>query len=125
MYMRHVEPWLDATGWGTTWPSLRDKYPDLTQQEHTNTGPTSPQSHRQSYEGDEDGGGEDSKNITDTSELEDNDGEDPERLEDSNDDDSNKDTSDGGSANKRIHPRDGEDEGRGDDTEDEAEGHHL
>ena len=28
IYMRKVEEWLDGTGWGTTWPSLQDKYPD-------------------------------------------------------------------------------------------------
>ena len=28
MYMRQVEPWLDATGWGATWPSLEDREPE-------------------------------------------------------------------------------------------------
>ena len=30
LYMRHIEPWLDETGWGASWPSLgdRDPYPD-------------------------------------------------------------------------------------------------
>jgi hypothetical protein len=26
LYMRDVEPWLDETGWGATWPSLSGKY---------------------------------------------------------------------------------------------------
>jgi hypothetical protein len=30
LYMRQIEPWLDATGWGASWPLLRDRdpYPD-------------------------------------------------------------------------------------------------
>ena len=28
IYMRQVEPWLDGTGWGTSWPSLRCQDPD-------------------------------------------------------------------------------------------------
>jgi len=28
MYMHQVEPWLDTTGWGTTWPTLKDRDPD-------------------------------------------------------------------------------------------------
>ena len=26
-HMRHIEPWLDRTGWGTTWPSLDHREP--------------------------------------------------------------------------------------------------
>src|ERR1700761_5895917 len=26
-YMRHIESWLDGTGWGTTWPSLSHMEP--------------------------------------------------------------------------------------------------
>jgi hypothetical protein len=27
LYMYQVEPWLDVTGWGATWPSLADRDP--------------------------------------------------------------------------------------------------
>jgi len=28
LYMRHIEPWLDSTGWGTQWPTLQARDPD-------------------------------------------------------------------------------------------------
>lgn len=28
IYMRHIEPWLDETGWGKSWPSLEDREPE-------------------------------------------------------------------------------------------------
>jgi hypothetical protein len=122
MYMRHVEPWLDAAGWGATWPSLGDRYPDPTPQEGINTGPApSTQSLHQSSDDDEDSG-----EGTDTSGLEDDDGEDPEQPDESDsNDDSDEDTNGSRGANKHTHPRGREDGHSGDDTEDEAEGHNL
>lgn len=31
MYMRYIEPWLDGTGWGKSWPSLHDRDPAVDQ----------------------------------------------------------------------------------------------
>jgi hypothetical protein len=129
MYMRHVEPWLDATGWGTTWPSLKDRYPDLErrppQQGGNDAGTTAPaQGRHQGDRGNGDGGDADGGEDTDISELEDGDGEDPEQPEENDSDDSDEDM-DRANANKRTHPRDEEgNDNRGDET-DEEEGHHL
>jgi hypothetical protein len=41
LYMRHIEPWLDRTGWGASWPLLsnRDPHPDQDpQQQESNRG---------------------------------------------------------------------------------------
>ena len=39
MYMRYVEPWLDRTGWGKSWPLLEDKEPEAYQDPDTNPEP--------------------------------------------------------------------------------------
>lgn len=31
IYMRYIEPWLDGTGWGKSWPSLGDREPGADQ----------------------------------------------------------------------------------------------
>jgi hypothetical protein len=125
MYMRQVEPWLDATGWGATWPTLTDRDPDKAHEqppaEGNTAGPAIPaHNHQQSNEGDEDSGED-----TDTGELEDDDGDDPEQPEDDEDGDSDEDMNGSRGGNRQMYPRDGGGEGRGDESDDEAEGHHL
>ena len=63
--------------------------------------------------------------TTDTGELEDNDGDDPEQPEDDEDGDSDKDMNGSQGGNRQMHLRDGGGEGRGDESDDEAEGHYL
>lgn len=116
MYMRQVEPWLDATGWGATWPSLEDREPedqgcDPSITEGTNAEPiTSPQ--------DGGSGDENSDDDIETGEFEDDDGDDPEQPEDSEDDCSDEETGGNGNKSKRTG-------GGGDESEDEADMHHL
>lgn len=78
--MRQVEPWLDTTGWGATWPVLKDRDPDPDHREPSlqnanNVGPVVP---TQVDKCDENSGDEDGGEDADMSEIEDNDGEDPE-----------------------------------------------
>jgi hypothetical protein len=118
MYMRHIEPWLDAAGWGRMWPSLRDREPGPPPQEGRNTRPTtSTPIHRQSNEGGDDNGGEDSED-SDTSEPEDDEGDDPEQPEDDELDESDEETNNSKNTSKNTCPIDGE-------SEDEAEWHNL
>jgi hypothetical protein len=107
MYMRQVEPWLDATGWGATWPTLTDRDPDKAHEqppaEGNTAGPAIPaHNHQQSNEGDEDSGED-----TDTGELEDDDGDDPEQPEDDEDGDSDEDMNGSRGGNRQMYPRDG------------------
>jgi hypothetical protein len=107
MYMHQVELWLDATGWGATWPSLADRDPDQAHEqppaEGNNAGPAIPvHDQQQSNEGDEDSGKD-----TDTGELEDDDGDDPEQPEDDEDGDSNEDMNGSRSGNRQMYSRDG------------------
>jgi hypothetical protein len=113
MYMCQVEPWLDATGWGVTWPSLEDRNPDPVHEppppEGNNARPAAPaHSHQQSNEGDEDSGED-----TDMGGLEDDDGDDPEQPEENEDGDSDEDMNNSRNQNRRMYPRDGEGGGRG------------
>ena len=128
LYMCHVEPWLDATGWGTAWPSLRDREPVNPQPEapqHTNEGPAptgipqGDQSGRSNDEEDNDGEEADMGELADH-DAEDLDAEDLEQPEDSDNDDSDTDSDGGAEENRLVHPRDEEDE-----PEDADEGHHL
>ena len=78
LYMRQIEPWLDATGWGTSWPSLKhkDPYPDQ----------DSPRQENNRDEGDDEDdscGDSDSDEDEEMGDGEDDIEEDPERLEDS------------------------------------------
>jgi hypothetical protein len=118
MYMRQVEPWLDATGWGSTLPSLEVKYPDS---EH------GPPPHDEG--GDSNGAreDEDSEDDVDPGDIEDNDGEDPEQPDedDPSGSDSDEDVNAGGKVNKQRGSRHGGGEASGDETEEEAEGDHL
>ena len=123
LYMRHVEPWLDATGWGMTWPLLQDREPDVAQdtpaQSHGGTGSAISTGGQQRREGDGDGEDDDSEEDTDPGEQDDNDGEDLEQPEEDEDYDSEEDK-DPSSRNKCTYSGDGTDE------EDEEEvGHNL
>ena len=111
MYMRQVEPWLDATGWGTAWPLLKDRDPDL-DHEHAISVPGN-----QTTEGDEESEDEDSEE--EHSDMDDDDGKDPEQPED-NEDDSDDDNVGGGVRKCMEGGEGGSDE---EDTNDEAEGH--
>ena len=80
--MRQVEPWLDATGWGTSWPLLegRDPNPDSEPVTPANSDEATSDEEESNTEGSEDEG----------SDINDDDGEDPEQPdeeEESNDDD--------------------------------------
>ena len=76
MYMRQVEPWLDATRWGKTWPSLSDREPVSTEpvppQSIPPIQPTQPSKDDEDIVSDSD---DDSSDAGDN--VEDNDGEDP------------------------------------------------
>ena len=127
LYMRHIEPWLDATGWGTTWPSLEDRYPEDPEdnQENSARPSTSTQSRHQNNDGNGDSGEDNSGKETDPSDVEDDDGDDPEQPEDDSDEDSEDDTNSSGNAKRNGHSKDEESRNRGDESDDEAEGHHL
>ena len=123
LYMRHVEPWLDATGWGTTWPSLRDREPADPQPEapqRTDKGPAPTGIPEGGQRGESDDDDDDDEEEADAGELTDHDAEDLEQPEDSDNDDSDKDSDEGAEGNGLIRLGDGEDE-----TEDEEEGYHL
>ena len=110
MYMRHIEPWLDATGWGTMWPSLhaRDPDPDIE--------PIPLSQNGQATEGDGDSENEDSSD--EDSDMEDGDGEDLEQPE-SEEGDSDEDDDDGEGVTKhREHLEGGS---NGDDIYDDTE----
>jgi hypothetical protein len=138
MYMRQVEPWLDATGWGTTQPSLGGRYPEPgceppPHSEGGATGPTvSTHGHRQSG-GDHSGGSEDededpdSEGDADTEGLEDGDGEDPELPEedDLNGSDEDEGANGGGGLDRHTGSRDSEDEAGKSETEEGVEGDNL
>jgi hypothetical protein len=131
IYMRQVEPWLDATGWGTTQPSLGGRYPEPGREPPPHSGgraagpTTSTQGHhRGSEDRDED---EDSEEDADAGELEDGDGEDPELLEedDSNGSDEDEGVNGGGRSNRHTGSRDSEDEAGESETEEGEEGDNL
>ena len=111
MYMRQVEPWLDATGWGTAWPLLKNRDPDPDPE------PMAPALVSQATEDDEESEDEDSGD--ESSDMEDDDGEDPEQSED---DEDNSDDDDGGGGVKK-HTEGGEGGRNGEDSNDKAEEH--
>ena len=130
MYMRQVEPWLEATGWGATWPSLHDREPDASQEEPMHVGdgagPSAPMASHQCGGGNDNSGDEDSGEDTGPGELDDNDGEDLEQPEEEDDYDSEEDVNPSGDKDKPTRFGDGEHGGRGDETdEEEEESHHL
>ena len=126
MYMRQVEPWLDATGWGTTWPSLQNREPEPAQAAPMHSGDSArpaPES-RQSGGGDGGSGDEDSEDDKDPGEMDDGDGEDLEQPEEDEDYDSEEDPGRGG--DRPTHSSYVVHKGRGDETEEEEEeGHNL
>ena len=88
LYMRQVEPWLDSTGWGTSWPSLssRDPTPDLAQAPHRQPGIDDDEPEGGSDSDEEDD--EDSEDEKGRSEqVEDGDGNDEEQDDDDEDED--------------------------------------
>ena len=99
LYMRQIEPWLDATGWGASWPSLIDRDPCPDQD--------SPRQERSGAEtDDEDDNSEDSSSSEDEamSDVEEDIEEDPEQSGDS-DEEGDEDEEDGKMARA---PSDGE-----------------
>ena len=115
-YMRQVEPWLDATGWGNTWPSLKDREPADSGDGETNS-PGVPG--RKTTE-DEDEESEESEEDSDADDMGDGDAEDLERPESPDVDDSDEDLDIAGDGNGQAHSND---DGLGSD--DEVGGHHL
>jgi hypothetical protein len=117
MYMRQIEPWLDATGWGTTWPSLKARDPDPDGEPLTDngdsSGPTIPGCILCGPEDNENSADEESGEDVDMSELEDEDGEDPEQPEeddkDGEDGEENRASSGPTHENTRSWDRDGRD----------------
>ena len=83
IYMCQIEPWLDATGWGTTWPLLKASDPDPDGEPILDNGnssrPTVPGYILCGPEGNENSADEESGEEVDMSELEDEDGEDLEQ----------------------------------------------
>ena len=108
IYMRQVEPWLDATGWGTSWPSLEGQDPD------PDSEPVAPVDNSQ-VTGDEESEGDDSED--EGSDIDDDDGEDPEQPDE--DDDESDDDDGGGGVKRRME--DGEGVSDGDETDEETE----
>lgn len=106
-YMRRVEPWLDDTGWGATWPTVSNRVPDPDPIQHgdkSNNG--------QNTEDEDDGGSE----VEDT-ELrggEEEEGDDPEHPEE---EDLDEDEDESGKADSQVHPNAGEDEDEDEETE--------
>jgi len=101
IYMRQIEWWLDATGWGTTWPSLggKDPCPDPLSEDGNSPGHGS--NNGEDDVGDEgEDGDEDEDEVESEGDVDDEDGEDQEQPEESDDDsDSGEDGRDG-----RHHP---------------------
>ena len=104
IYMRQIEQWLDATGWGTTWPSLgrEDPNPDLASDNGNSLGCGMEDIGDDAEEEDEDE--DDSVGEDD---VEDEDGEDEEQPEDS-DKDSDEEESQGDGRNHPSQPIEGE-----------------
>ena len=82
MYMCQIEPWLDSTGWGTTWPPLKDRDPDLDSKPPLDSGnsnkPTDTGNTLCNTEGNKGSADEESGEDIDMNKLEDEDGRDPE-----------------------------------------------
>jgi hypothetical protein len=94
IYMRQIEWWLDATGWGRAWPSLggRDPSPDLPSED--NDSPAHRSHNREDDVGDEDEDGDENENENENEgDVDDEDGEDQEHPEESDD---NSDVEEGG-----------------------------
>jgi len=107
IYMRQIEWWLDATGWGTTWPSLggKDPSPDPLSEDGSSPGRGSNNEEGdvgdEEEDEDEDGDGDEDENGGEgEGDVDDEDGEDQEQPEESDDD------SDAGESGRdgRRHP---------------------
>jgi len=114
VYMRQVEPWLDATGWGTTWPSLSDREPDPTGLTPTSEGERASEGGGDTMIDDSEGSASEGDD-----EDEDVDGEDPEQPEEDADGDEDEDEENGQNPIGHNHvSEDGEPDGN--DVEDEV-----
>ena len=122
MYMHHIEPWLDGTGWGTSWPSLQDRDPDpdhdppVPNGDRRNIGPVTTTHQNQPNREEEDIEDSESDNDAEMSDMEDGMEGDPEQI-DEGDDEGNEDEDEGDELNG---PRDEEDE-----DGDEEDNHYL
>lgn len=129
IYMRQVEPWLNNTGWGGAWPSLKDRDPDpdldqdLDQERlrpHENMRGSTEDSQacqgREMDEEDDEGGGN-------TSEEEDADGEDQEQPE--IDEDEEEEEERNSDRNKQAYTNDRERDSAGEEAVDDDEGESL
>lgn len=129
MYMRQIEPWLNATGWGTTWPSLQDRDPDpdpVPEQEsppdnNPHSRPTASGDVLHSTEDTENGADEDSGEEMDTSGLEDEDGEDLEQPKEDEEDEEDGHENGTGSRPTDENPRPWDEDGGG-EASDELSG---
>jgi hypothetical protein len=136
MYMRPIEPWLDRTGWGNSWPSLQHMEPESEQDPLSDDGDGSstrdpsipPENNRQDTAGgpstaphDSDDSG--SSDSVDTGDSEEDVEGDPGQREDGGDEDEEgEDEVDGESAHSSEEGEDGSD---GDVTESGEEDHYL
>jgi len=107
LYMRLVEPWLDATGWGATWPSLGNREP-------ASTAPAPPPQDRQANRNAESNGNDVESDGSEDGDSEDGDGEDPEQPTD--EEDLDEDEEDGNGPVRRNH-KDAEGSGGEDEVE--------
>ena len=110
LYMRQIEPWLDATGWGASWPLLRDRdpYPDQ-------DSPRQESSSDETDTEDENDQDDNSDEDEEMSDVEDDIEEDLEQSEDS-DEEGDEDEEDGEDGEITRVPSDGEsDNGEGGD----------
>ena len=89
LYMHQIEPWLDETGWGSSWPLLRDRDPCPDQDPPWQEG-----SRAEMDEEDDNGGDCNSDEDEEMSDVEDEIEEDLEQLEDS-DEEGDEDEADG------------------------------
>lgn len=83
-YMRLIEPWLDQTGWGTTWPSLNHMEPNHRPDTDNSQNQMNIAAHQRRGDGDEDGGagGTAVDESDEDMESEDGDGDDIEHPDD-------------------------------------------
>lgn len=121
MYMRQIEPWLNATGWGTTWPSLQDRDPDPDQEPPLDTSPHSRPTVSDDILHSTENNGDDGDEDISMSGLEDDDGEDLEQPEEGEEDEEEGDENGTGSGptKENTHPWDG---GGGGEAGDELSG---
>ena len=109
IYMRQVEPWLDATGWGTSWPLLEGRDPD------PDSEPVTPANGDEATSDEEESDTKDSED--EGSDIDDDDGEDPEQPDEEEDESDDDDV--GGDVKRPMEGGEGGSDGN--ETDDEVE----